>query len=721
MPDKLPNPDNTNKTKMMKTTKVLVMACLLTMMPAVVATVSAAAPKASEIQLTEAGKKLEAQYTGQLKALQAEIAKALPKIDESRKAAFLEKREAVKKAAAEADAARQLLDKIGSAKALVEHAKGKWIGGAEKNIAQAEAALKKATTAAERETAKKDLAKFQADKEAGIKALKERQEALDKATIDQPKLAQASQAALAALARAQTNELMAAKAILTDLDPILANDKLDAKLVRCAVLANATPRGLAEFAQQGKEQESLVEKLLANEAMMKQMLEAGGPRDGKYGQAVMIYAAIRKASLRSNEGILHRLALGTALQHAVPVAQRNAEGKKDAPTVVDPVKRYLHYEKAYLDGELDPAFKNMTAWECRMIVNCDAPDHVLAWGREMLRNYRPDHILNPDYGWRYSGIVRTDVAYRHSQEYKDTDSLEFFQNVIKNGGVCGRRAFFGRFILQSFGIPSVPRPQHGHAALVHWMPQGWVINLGAGWGSGWVEGGPDTDFLLETQTRKYPMEYEKVLRAQWVGDALGEQKADRSRAGGGGWWNAVALFAKKVIVAEAKPVQLAALGTELAEANESAETKAMAVAKATITDADKKIVITPDGVITIPASVCREGAQLMNSFLGGQQLLCGGGAFGYEVHVPRAGKYMLTARVVMVHDDLHLQLTPNNAKNPIDMVIPYTCGMWQNTAPVEVALVQGKNVLGFSKPTNSFAIKCFTLTPVNQQQGKPTR
>ena len=38
-----------------------------------------------------------------------------------------------------------------------------------------------------------------------------------------------------------------------------------------------------------------------------------------------------------------------------------------------------------------------------MVVNCDEPDEILAWGREMLRNYRPDHIYNPDYGWRYVG------------------------------------------------------------------------------------------------------------------------------------------------------------------------------------------------------------------------------------------------------------------------------------------------------------------------------
>ena len=681
------------------------------------ATVSAASPKAAEIQLTEAGQKLEAQYARQLKTLQAEIDAVLPKIDEQQKAAFQKARDAVKAAEKEANAAQQSLSKNKEAKALVDHAKGKWIGGAEKGIAQAEAALKKAATEAEREAAKKELAKWQADKEAGIQALKERQAALDKAKIDEPKLTQANQAAQEGLVRAQANELMVAKVILTKAETLLASDKLDAKLVAGAVLANATPRGLAEFAQQGKEQESLVEKLLADSALMKQMLEAGGARAGKYGPAMQIYADIQKASPRAQEGILHRLELGTALQHAVPVEQRNAVARIDAPTIVDPVKRYLHYEKAYLDGELDPAFKDMTAWECRMIVNSDAPDHVLAWGREMLRNYRPDHIFNSDYGWRYSGIVRTDVAYRHSQEYKDTDSLENFQNIIKNGGICGRRGFFGRFICKSFGLPTWGVAQYKHCALGRWTPSGWVVNLGAGWAASWSDDPYDqrrsgVDFILETQARKHPQDYLKVLRAQWVGDTLGEQKCDSTKTGSGGWWNTIALFEKKAIVAEAKPIQLAALGQELGEANESAETKAMAVEKATITDADKKIVIAPDGVITIPAAACR-GAQPMKSFLGGQQAFCGG-AFSCDVNVPNAGKYALTARVVMVHDALPLALTLNNAKDPIAMAIPYTCGLWQKTEPVHVTLVQGKNTLSFSKPANGFTLKDFTLTPVKQ-------
>ena len=64
---------------------------------------------------------------------------------------------------------------------------------------------------------------------------------------------------------------------------------------------------------------------------------------------------------------------------------------------------------------------------------------------------------------------------------------------------CGRRAFSGRFILRCFGIPTLARPQPGHATLVHWTPKGWVICLGAGWGWGRVENRPDTDFLAMTQ------------------------------------------------------------------------------------------------------------------------------------------------------------------------------------------------------------------------------
>ena len=101
----------------------------------------------------------------------------------------------------------------------------------------------------------------------------------------------------------------------------------------------------------------------------------------------------------------------------------------------------------------------------------------------------------------------------------------------------------------------------------------------------------------------------------------------------------------------------------------------------------------------------------MKSFLGGLQAFCAG-AFNCEVDVPNPGKYRLTARVVTVRDGGKIQLTANNAKDAVDMVIPYTCGKWEQTQPVEVTLAQGKNVLGFSQPERGFTLKAITLTPV---------
>jgi hypothetical protein len=82
------------------------------------------------------------------------------------------------------------------------------------------------------------------------------------------------------------------------------------------------------------------------------------------------------------------------------------------------------------------------------------------------------------------------------------------------------------------------------------------------------------------------------------------------------------------------------------------------------------------------------------------------------VDVPNPGKYRLTARVVAVHADGQLQLTVNQAKDPVAITIPYTIGKWELTKPFEVTLVQGKNVLSFGAPARGFTLKDITLMPV---------
>jgi hypothetical protein len=602
--------------------------------------------------LTEAGGKLEAKYAATLAALQQDIAKALPQIDAPQQAAFL--------------------------KAYQEEA---------------------AAIAAERKT------------------MQAQAKSKDKAAA-----ATAHAAAKEALALAAANAQAPAKAVLAKLEKFLASDALDAKLVKCTVLAEATPAGLAEFAQQGKEHEALVDKLLADAGLMKQMLAADGAAGGRYGQAMKIYSDIQKASPRAKDGILQRFALGTSLEHAVPVGQRNAEAKTDAPTVVDPVKRYLHYEKAFLAGELDPGFKELSAWDCRFVGNGDEPDEMLAWGREMLRNYNPAQIATSDYRWRYVEAVKTDVKYGSQDQKNDLPTLGFYQNIINTGGVCGRRAFFGRFILRCFGMPTLARPQPGHATLVHWTPVGWVINLGAGWGWGTVEGNFDTDFLAMTQARMVGSAYPEVQRAQWVGAVLGEKKAAGFGSAATGFWNGVALYRQRAIVEKAKAVTLAAVGTDIGEANESKEKEI--VKAVTVTEADREIVVGQDGVITIPAVACSKPTnstgkiRFMKSYLGGMQMHYGrlGNAEGFEYtfDAPAAGRYALSARVVTVSPDQHLLVAANDAKESVDIAAPYTIGKWEQTRPVEVSLVKGRNVLRFTRidPVKGMTIKDFTLKPV---------
>lgn len=105
----------------------------------------------------------------------------------------------------------------------------------------------------------------------------------------------------------------------------------------------------------------------------------------------------------------------------------------------------------------------------------------------------------------------------------------------------------------------------------------------------------------------------------------------------------------------------------------------------------------------------------MKSFLGGMQLHClGGFKTEYAFDVPQAGKYALSARVTTVQTGQKF-LIGTNAANQVETAVPHTIGMWEQTQPVEVSLVQGQNTLQFELKQGSrgVTIKDFTLTPVN--------
>jgi hypothetical protein len=504
----------------------------------------------------------------------------------------------------------------------------------------------------------------------------------------------------------QQATLAKARPILAEIDGFLGGDAIDKSLVKCAVIANATPRGLAAYAEQGSEHKARIDALLADHDLMKQMLIAGGAKAGRYGKAMEILGAIRAASAKSRDGILGRLALATALELAAP--------ELCGYTTIDPVARYLSYEKWYLAKELDPLFENMTTWECRHIINDDQPDEMLAWLRTMVRNYRPDTIATAYPRDKYMAI-NGDIPQTTPVYDEDIDRL---QAVVCNGGRCGPKAALGRATTRAFGIPTWGARVKAHTGMTYWTPHGWTAVLGVAFnGSFWDKDQPErmwsTVFRLDQMARENQDEYLKALRCGWIGDALGQEKINGMVSGTGGFWHALALNKERAIVTDSLPdfqggklpwsedaFALAKDYPKRPEENSPLVTPA-------IGPEDRRIEAGENGVITIPAAACvtptASTAKIlfMESDLGGIQLHYkrrgSPESFVYEVTVPAAGDYLLSTKAVTINRDQSLQLKLNDRDPVIDLPLPYTTGMWEDSKPVKVPLQQGKNTLSLTR------------------------
>lgn len=524
----------------------------------------------------------------------------------------------------------------------------------------------------------------------------------------------------------EASVLDAARELLRELQPFLDNDALDVKLMKVAILRHGSPTGLAEFAQQGEHEKALLDQLFSNTDLMRQMLEAGGANGGEYGEVMQVYTALLEASEAAREpGILQRLALGTALQQ--PWLEGKSRGGvygivfTDNETPDGQVERFLHYEQAYLDGELDPAFEQMNTWECRFITNDPYTNEELAWTRQMLRTYRPDHITNADYKWRYTRFVKSDVPYQ-SPNWDDALGTKT-QQIVAGGGKCGPRAFYGRTLTRAFGIPARRSTQTGHAAMSRWTPDGWTICFGAWWSMAWCGPQGGLDFLLDSQAREDGESYKQVLRAKWIGDALGEEDVSLRHYGqGGGFWDGLAFYKKRAIVEDAEIEALELVGgMKLGESDDLlGDEKSEAIE---IPEQQKKIIINDDGVIVIPAVACTgpqnssekvafmkswdEGMQVHYQRLGNRPEI-----LRYTVEVPSAGKYELTTKVATVSADQGV-IFRLNRRTLVNVTLPYTKGAWQESQPETVELREGRNsiMVTFRAPNRGVTFKELRLKP----------
>lgn len=504
--------------------------------------------------------------------------------------------------------------------------------------------------------------------------------------------------------------------ILSMVDPFLSSDQYDNQLVEASIIADATPRGLATFAQQSKANEALINSLLADPALMKQMQMADGARHGNYGLTMQIYTAIEKASPLSHKGILQRFALAIALLQRPALAWYPFH----------PVKRYLNFQNAYLKKELSPYFPTLTTWDCRFVADEPYTNQQISWFRHMFMNYEPNNVMTG----HYLNIVHTDVGYNHMHFHCVPGGKP--AQFIAGGGECGARAWIARLAERSFGIPTWGVQQVGHAALTHWTPNGWVTRFSAGWDWIWWNQRSGLHFLLESQARAYPKKFMRVLRARWIGSALGEQKPDLRSYGTGGYWFAIADCEEREIVASGKPTYVTPSLTQLAKLN--GLTLAQKLAATEVPSSAMEISEAANGAITIPAAAYSghtgvvPGVTSMKSFSGGMQIFyhCGQPAgkkhhpFQYVVKVNRPGTYEITAKYISVKPTEYLNLTVNNGSAPATMTMPWTNGMWQVTKPVKINLVKGENTLIFNRGKMTgyhargiftLSLKAFVLTP----------
>ncbi len=722
-----------------------------------------------EVALTESGKAMETKFVAMHASLKAEIEAALPKRDDAKVAAWLEAIKAEETTSKDAAAKAGELNKLQSAadklKQLQENSKQ-----APKTFAEAKEEM--VQTLATGGT-NPELEKLLESEDAFNAHIKKQQEQLagqiEQATVavkdaeaKLPEAIKAAEAAKQANEKAMTTTWSAMDAM--GMNGILGSDKLDGKLAQYTIIQHATPFGLAQFAEKSPANEKLIQELFSNQTLMIQMLVADGPVGGKYGEAMKIYTDIQKASTKAKDGVFQKLALAVSLGHAVPIEKSASVGgdskEGDEPVAgsngsantIDPVKRYLSYEKWYENGELDPGFKDLCVWNMVMAVNASDPDEILAWGREALRNLRPDCIPNNGDTSVYVDVVDKEIAYTSSMVKDDLPELAVMQNILSNGGICGRRAFYGRFTLQAFGIPTTARKEPGHATLAHWHPDGWATRLGGTSkpGEDWRPGGrgfyaamndarsrpygADVNFHASSKAREDATAFMRVKRAQWIGALLDEQSKPGLITWSGKtkgpaplkkgeivkpiFWNELALHEQRRIIAGLKKSAASALSNSTAIA-------------ATAPAATGKITVDEKGVITIPSAATSKPTQstTKESRSGVKDLIVfvknkagetnlhlsryatEPDSFEYTFDAPKAGKYKLAADVVTPKPK-QIVFASANGGAEVEWALPYTIGKWDKAAPVEVELKAGSNVLKFRGPGRA-TFGQFTLTPKN--------
>jgi hypothetical protein len=488
-------------------------------------------------------------------------------------------------------------------------------------------------------------------------------------------------------------------------------EKLDVTETSCekymmkgCIIVRATPAGLAEFCSRDKKNTKMIDHLFKETALMRDMLINGGAKDGNYGASMKIYTDILATFPDVDDEftpVNKKIALAVALELATPMWEF------DTKVEVNPVERYLHYRDAFQAGELDPAFPHFSVWELRHVVNSDAKNDQLKWGRYMLMNYAPYISVVTDPSMQYTYILETDVLIRNPSWTGDPRT---YQMVLSGGGKDIVNAWFGRFICKAFGIPCWGCDQGGKHGYTRWTKHGWVTGMGMAWDECEWNETTGTDFKGETDARAAVPEeeyYQKFILLECLAEVMDSRRGDipdeeRTILHPLRLWRSLSIVQKALMLEPSAPENFKREGESLVKTNQE---KYMDMF--TLDEPDDHIKVKKDKVVVPMGSAHTLFGNVMKiaCFKGGQQLnFVGPGHCDFDLPDDLEHRtYKLTLEVNTVHRKQTTTTVVANNGEPVSIAIPYTLGIWQKTNPVEIEL-RGGQVLTFAREKGNLGI-----------------
>ncbi|KAL3925142.1 MAG: hypothetical protein SGILL_000600 [Bacillariaceae sp.] len=488
---------------------------------------------------------------------------------------------------------------------------------------------------------------------------------------------------------------------------------LESSILKGAMIQQATPQGLADWVAQDSKHELYIEQMMKSTDMLKFMLTHGGPKDGNWGEAIKIYFDISSEFPEEADDltkVYRKIAMAVALELATPI------NEFDTKIQVCPVKRYKHYADAYKNGDLDAAFPHFSVWEMRHIINSNAKDDQLAWGRKMLMNYCPYISTLTDLKLRYNYILETDVLMRNPTW---TSSPRTYQQILSGGGKDKPNAWFGRFICKAFGIPTWGCSQHKLESFIRWTPTGWVPIKGARWEECSSEGVSGIDFQAESSARAgHSSEdyYKKIVLLEALADLMDAKRGETATEADKNMIHPMKLWRSLCTIQKALMLEAVTIECFERSGEGCVKTKTEEYLDLFQTETEAPEIMYEDGVANIPASAhgyTSGNKMLTASTDGGTQLqFLSDACAEFEVDDMEPRTHTLTLEVCTVHlKQTPLIVTVNDGEE-IPVQIPYTEGEWQMTKGVDVNVNGGGgDIIRISRarPAFGMAIKRLVL------------